>query len=151
MQRELRLIVRVFGPGASSSDVRCTIVQHNFSLMTHKASAATRLSSVRPFAASSLPSAPGDTCPAADEASGTAGRSIGLSAAAVFKTRHRCNVFCESNAVVDGLDVHDINTDDGGSAGHLLRAHLHPATGRGAEVDNGLCIFKKLVHENTRC
>lgn len=49
---------------------------------------------------------------------------------------------------MDGLDVHDIDTHDGGGAGHLLGAHLHPAARCGAEVDHGLCIFEELVHEN---
>ena len=50
--------------------------------------------------------------------------------------------------MVDGLNMHDINADDGRGAGHLLGAHLHPATGGSAQVDNSFCIFEELVHED---
>ena len=67
---------------------------------------------------------------------------------AIVREVHRGDVFCEGDAVVDWLDVHDIDTDDGGGAGHLLGAHLHPATGGSAQVDNSFCIFEELVHED---
>jgi hypothetical protein len=60
---------------------------------------------------------------------------------------YRSNIFGECDAIVDWLDMHDINADDGGGAGHLLGAHLHPATGGSTKVNYGLCILQELVHE----
>jgi len=75
------------------------------------------------------------------------GDGTGYGVVAIVREVHRGDVFCEGDAVVDGLDVHDIDTDDGGGAGHLLGAHLHPATGGSTKVNYGLCILQELVHE----
>ncbi len=63
------------------------------------------------------------------------------------EARYRGDIFSEGYAVVYRLDVHDINADNGRGAWHLLGANLHPATGGSAQVDDGLCILQKLIHE----
>jgi hypothetical protein len=63
VQCEFRLVERILGPGATSSHVRSTIVQHDFSLIAHQGNVLERLAAAVPSAASSLASATDGICP----------------------------------------------------------------------------------------
>jgi hypothetical protein len=76
------------------------------------------------------------------------GSELGFRRRRSTKLHYRGDIFCESDAIVDRLDVHNINADNCGSTWHLFGTHLHPAARGSAQVNDSLCIFEKLIHES---
>ena len=111
VQCEFGLVERVLGPGTTTSYIRGAVVKHNFSLIVLKDEAIAEQITQAPSAVSLLASELGGTCPE-EETGGLRGR-MGTLQRGMFQARHRGDVFCEGDAVVDGLDVHNVNADDG--------------------------------------
>lgn len=53
------------------------------------------------------------------------------------------DVFLDGDGATDGGDRGEINADDEVVDGDALDGDLHPTTGGGAEIENGVCGFEE--------